>query len=630
MSRSKSEAAAWMKYIARCQYLLQKGRFAADVLYFNGENGPSDLPYLGNLKPKLPDGYDYDGCDTNAINMLKVQDGKLVLPDGMTYKVLVLPESTFMTPQVAGKIAKLVEDGATVVGPKPHHTPSLSGFPASETELKRIADYLWGTKDSDMGLRNVGKGNITWGGRLNEVLNGEKLAPDFQVYGASPRAKIAHIHRTIDGSEVYFVSNQRYESANIFGAFRQKGMTPEFWHADTGVTEPVPVYYLHDDRIEMPMHLGPAESLFVVFRRTNASSHLSFLRSDVKTDESPKGPTIEIQGARYESDSGKGADVTESVRDLVRAGNYEISVSNESFGDPAVNVVKHLHIEYTVDGKAVTKNVPENDTLIVVDGPGGATRLPDFELHETTRGLAVTAWKGGKYIGSTKPVHPGRFKLDVGAPAPSWPGYIGENGEISIEAKDPDVLPIEGAWSVTFPPNLGAPASTTFDSLGSWTENADPGVKYFSGSATYHKEFDVPPNMVGTDVVQMLDLGVVKNFATVRLNGKDLGVLWKAPFAVDVTGALKAGKNVLEIKVTNLWPNRLIGDEQFPPDVTWQDGHLKEWPEWLLKGQPRPQTGRVAFATWHFYNKDSKLLDSGLLGPVVIRSAKQIFIKPKN
>jgi len=407
-------------------------------------------------------------------------------------------------------------------------------------------------------------------------------------------------------------------------------MTPEFWHADTGVTEPVPAYYMHGDRIEMPMHLGPAESVFVVFRHTNPSPHWTFFRSDAKVDEEPKGPTIEIQKARYESDAGTGVDVTDSIRGLVRNGNYEISVSNESFGDPAVNVVKHLHIEYTVNGKAVVKDIPENDTLVVVDGPGGATRLPQFELHETAKGLAVTAWKGGKYVGSTQPYHRPHVQLDIAPSIFSWSGYIGEDGEISLEAKDPDILPVDGPWSVIFPPNLGAPASATFDGLGSWTENADPGVKYFSGSATYHKEFNVPANMVGTDIVQMLDLGVVKNFATVKLNGKDLGVLWKAPFAVDVTGALRAGKNTLEIKVTNLWPNRLIGDEQFPPDVTWQDGHLKEWPEWLLKGQPRPQTGRIAFATWHFYNKDSKLLDSGLIGPVVIRAAKQIFIKPKN
>jgi hypothetical protein len=90
---------------------------------------------------------------------------------------------------------------------------------------------------------------------------------------------------------------------------------------------------------------------------------------------------------------------------------------------------------------------------------------------------------------------------------------------------------------------------------------------------------------------------------------------------------MRPGRNRLEIKVTNLWPNRIIGDEQLPPDVEWQGATLKGWPEWLLKGQPRPPTGRFTFTTWKFWNKDSPLLESGLLGPVVIRSARRVEIK---
>jgi hypothetical protein len=128
--------------------------------------------------------------------------------------------------------------------------------------------------------------------------------------------------------------------------------------------------------------------------------------------------------------------------------------------------------------------------------------------------------------------------------------------------------------------------------------------------------------MVSRDRSVRLDLGRVKNFATVRLNGHELPVMWKAPFIANITGLVRAGKNHLEIKVTNLWPNRLIGDEQLPPDVEWNGVTLKGWPDWLAKNQPRPSTGRIAFTTWHFYSKDSPLLESGLLGPVTVRSAK--------
>src|SRR5205085_2588467 len=134
----------------------------------------------------------------------------------------------------------------------------------------------------------------------------------------------------------------------------------------------------------------------------------------------------------------------------------------------------------------------------------------------------------------------------------------------------------------------GAPPEVRLNRLLSWTEHPDSGVRYFSGTAEYVKEFDAPSGLLGKGRAVLLDLGRVKNFATVRLNGKDLGVLWKAPFRVDVAKAIRPGRNRLEVKVTNLWPNRLIGDEQLPADVEWEGIRLKKWPDWLVEGKPRP------------------------------------------
>jgi len=104
--------------------------------------------------------------------------------------------------------------------------------------------------------------------------------------------------------------------------------------------------------------------------------------------------------------------------------------------------------------------------------------------------------------------------------------------------------------------------------------------------------------------------------------------LWKPPFTLDVTNYVKKGSNRLEVKVTNLWPNRLIGDEHLPPDMEWtSDGHLAKWPDWLLNGQARPKTGRIAFATWRFWTKDSPLLESGLIGPVSLESVKKLTVR---
>ena len=149
-----------------------------------------------------------------------------------------------------------------------------------------------------------------------------------------------------------------------------------------------------------------------------------------------------------------------------------------------------------------------------------------------------------------------------------------------------------------------------FSALEDWTKNNDEGIKYYSGTAVYSKSF----NFESTVSEKLyLDLGKVNNIAKIWLNGKDLGVVWTSPWQVEITEAFRNGENQLKIEVTNLWPNRLIGDEQRE-----NDGIVNgQWPEWLLKGEKRPGD-RFTFATSHPYRKDSPLFESGLLGPVRI------------
>ncbi len=151
-------------------------------------------------------------------------------------------------------------------------------------------------------------------------------------------------------------------------------------------------------------------------------------------------------------------------------------------------------------------------------------------------------------------------------------------------------------------------------------------MRYFSGTATYEKEIEIPAERLTAGRELWLDLGAVKNFAEVSLNGQNFGVLWKPPFRANITAAAKPGVNRLVVKVTNLWPNRLIGDEQLPEDREWDGKQLKAWPQWLLDGQPSP-TGRLTFTTWHHWTKDAQLLESGLLGPVTLRTAETIPAK---
>ena len=168
---------------------------------------------------------------------------------------------------------------------------------------------------------------------------------------------------------------------------------------------------------------------------------------------------------------------------------------------------------------------------------------------------------------------------------------------------------IEGEWNVSFDPSWGGPEEAVFPSLSDWSKNEDEGIKYYSGTAIYRKKFNFNSNL--NERKFYLHLGEVKNIARVKLNGKDLGVIWTAPWQVEITNALVEGANHLEIEVANLWINRLIGDEHFPDDGI-KNG---KWPEWLVNKTPRP-TKRFTFSTYKFYTKDSPLVKSGLLGPV--------------
>ena len=316
---------------------------------------------------------------------------------------------------------------------------------------------------------------------------------------------------------------------------------------------------------------------------------------------------LEINKAIYLAPDGAGElDVTAKLSELASSGKLEVVANNEALGrDPAVNHVKELRVDYTLNGQPGHVTVAESEPLTL---PPVDTRIGQPPLWKTgvaaDGALVVKAWGNG------------RLELQTAG-----------GKTLCAEAADvPAAQEISGAWTLNFPPNWGAPPSVTLDKLISWPDHADNGVKYFSGTASYEKEIEISADRLGSGRELWLDLGALKNFAEVYLNEKNLGVLWKPPFRVNVTSAAKPGSNQLVVKVTNLWPNRLIGDEQLPDDREWNGMQLKSWPQWLLDGKPSP-TGRLTFTTWHHWTKDSELQASGLLGPVTLRTAEIIPAK---
>ena len=608
----------WHDYVARCQYLLRQGLFAADICYLEPEGSVQfHAPVQTVGAPPDRPGYNFDGCNADAVmTRMSVRNGRIVLPDGMSYKLLVLPDSQTMTPALVSKIGELVKAGATVVGPRPQKSPSLSGYPDTDAAVAKTADKVWGECDGQKVTEHTfGSGKVVWGTAPEKVLADLGVPEDFQADGGA-RAFLRYTHRQMnDGTDIYFVANKINLRVSTIGTFRVVGKQPELWWPQSGKIEKVVSYQEEKGVTRVPLSLEGTESVFVVFHSSQATTDpvVSITRDgQVIPPTSQSSPyAIVVQKALYGvlADPSRTRDVTAKMQALVNGGQTDFKVDLLAAGDdPAFGVVKTLKIDYTVTGKPSKVSGRDPDTISFLDAIGSeemeAGRTP--ELHMTAdNNWRFEAWQKGHYALTTAS------------------GKIVNCDVTEI----PEQQEITGPWELTFPPGAGAPDEISLDQLASWSKASDSGVKYFSGTAIYRKTFTLHTDADSAKMRVDLDLGNVQVIAELKLNGKDMGILWKAPYETEITDALKPGKNTLEIKVTNLWINRMIGDEQLPEDSERNpDGTLKAWPPWLLQGQPSP-TGRYTFTTWRLWSKDSPLQDSGLIGPVRLRYAARATLQ---
>lgn len=283
-----SQADTYFDYLRRCQHLLQQGKYVADVCYFIGEDAPI---MTGGRVPEIPKGYSYDYINAEVIlNRLTVKDGRFVLPDGMSYKVMVLPPFKTMRPELLTKLEQLVSKGGTILGQKPEKSPSLENFPICDTQVKDLANKMWNENYVDGKMKaTYGKGKIWDGYELSEVFADLNLTKDLEVDANAP---ILWTHRKTSEIDIYFLSNQSDNKLNIAPVFRtDKNLRPQLWNAVSGEIRDLPEYEITLTGIKVPLHFEGAQSWFVVFSKeakTNEISNFPEYKSLVTLDQNFK------------------------------------------------------------------------------------------------------------------------------------------------------------------------------------------------------------------------------------------------------------------------------------------------------------------------------------------------------
>jgi len=263
-------AGPFLTYLARCQYMLRQGRFVADVCHYAGDHVPNIVPLKEADPARVLPGYDYDVLSEEILMSLRVQDGRLVLPSGMRYRLLSLPDHKVMSVAALEKVADLVGAGATVVGPKPERTASLTDYPRCDEQLAKLSEELWGGARSESGRHSVGRGQVVWGKTAREVLAEDQVPPDFEYRLPDGQASLDYIHRQLDDCDIYFVCNQSDREVDVACLFRTANARPEIWDPLTGNIEEPDCFSQMGERMSVSVSFAPYGSWFVVFRGGSA------------------------------------------------------------------------------------------------------------------------------------------------------------------------------------------------------------------------------------------------------------------------------------------------------------------------------------------------------------------------
>ena len=701
--------AAWLKYLSRCQAMLQQGIFIADFAYFTGEDaGVYTKINREDLNPKPITGYDYDMINAETLlQKATVVNNKLVLKSGMSYTILVLQQYKTISLQLLKKIKELVQQGLIIVGARPLTSPGLKTQSQQEiNEFNLITNQLWGNVNNNITHKKVGSGKVFWGQPFGDILQTIKLSADFIVTNKSGNATTKYIHRKEKETDFYFVCNQNRLAEEVVCSCRVKGKIPELWDAYTGEIITAPVYEEIEGRINVALILAPYASLFIVFKNkiTPQSNAVQSVLKDGVAILSAKPAMSKLQNSNNKM-------VNNFTIGFWAKPELEIMISTEAWYEGVKNPWTDYYAIYpnageklygkshAISGVTVGRNgvaVWENENGIPKFNVAAAVAIAGWSYITIVYENAVPSiYVNGKFIKKGDKnfefIHPQQTNIsmeegasfyngdmqipviinkilspsEINSLASKLPRYTVENNALTfntiknLNVKKDAVLiwqngnytfisknkklskinistiknPVDVSvgWEVLFPENSGAPDKINLTQLISLKNHANDGVKYFSGTAIYKNTFEI--NIIEKDKYYFIDLGSVEVIVEVVVNGKNLGIYWARPFLINISEVIKQGVNQLEIKVTNQWVNRLIGDEQLPEVDKYVNvlegnifkkfgnGAIEELPNWYLNAEPKPENGRIAFSTWKHFQKDSPLLESGLIGPVTILEA---------
>ncbi len=301
-----SKARPFMDYLARCCHLLQQGLFVADAAYFYGDQAPNFWPLFHSvpdklLLPGLGAGYDYDVVNSDIIlNRMLVRDGRITLPDGMSYRVLVLPEQVHMPLAVLIKLEQLVAEGATIIGPQPLAVPGMRNHADQTAQLRALADKMWGPCDgTKVTEHHHGKGNVVWGLSARDYLARQSIEPDFACLDATQAANLDYIHRQTPEVDLYFVRNTTLSPVHANCRFRVEHRgAPQFWDPSDGSSVPLFVHEAVDGGTRVLIDLPPGGSAFVVFEKRKGADGVRSLASSTADASLPAPQVVSLDGVK--------------------------------------------------------------------------------------------------------------------------------------------------------------------------------------------------------------------------------------------------------------------------------------------------------------------------------------------